>query len=141
MSGHKLSEFIKFVDVTKCDGCRACMVACKNWNDLPAEPEEFHGSIQSHEALTANTWNIITYDEHETNDGGFEWLFRHDHASIVQPPDVKKHVQKMQSAILNLVQLSLTMINVSVADTAFKAVISMSSNLQPIKIRKVKNID
>ena len=78
MSGHKLSEFIKFVDVTKCDGCRACMVACKNWNDLPAEPEEFHGSIQSHESLTANTWNIITYDEHERSDGGFDWLFRHD---------------------------------------------------------------
>ena len=53
------------------------MVACKNWNDLPAEPEEFHGSIQFHEALTANTWNIITYDEHERSDGGFDWLFRH----------------------------------------------------------------
>ena len=48
------------------------MVACKNWNDLPAEPEEFHGSIQSHEALTANTWNVITYDEHEKSNGEFE---------------------------------------------------------------------
>lgn len=72
-----MADYIKFVDVTKCDGCRACMVACKNWNDLPAEPEEFSGSIQSHKNLTANTWNVITYDEHETKDGGFEWLFRH----------------------------------------------------------------
>jgi len=71
-----MADYIKFVDVTKCDGCRACMVACKNWNDLPAEPEEFQG-IQSHKELTANTWNIITYDEHETKNGGFEWLFRH----------------------------------------------------------------
>ncbi|MEW9108411.1 MAG: 4Fe-4S dicluster domain-containing protein [Cytobacillus gottheilii] len=72
-----MADYIKFVDVTKCDGCRACMVACKNWNDLPAEPEDFNGSIQSHRDLTANTWNVITFNEHETSDGNFEWLFRH----------------------------------------------------------------
>ncbi|UII55812.1 4Fe-4S dicluster domain-containing protein [Cytobacillus spongiae] len=72
-----MADYIKFVDVTKCDGCRACMVACKNWNDLPAEPESFSGSYQSHENLTANTWNVITFNEQETAGGGFEWLFRH----------------------------------------------------------------
>lgn len=72
-----MAEYIKFVDVTKCDGCRACMVACKNWNDLPAVEEEYSGSIQSHAKVNEFTWNVITYDEHETADGGFEWLFRH----------------------------------------------------------------
>lgn len=72
-----MPEYIKFVDVTKCDGCRACMVACKNWNDLPVATEEYSGSIQSHEKVNAYTWNVITYTEHETADGGFEWLFRH----------------------------------------------------------------
>mgnify|MGYP001459643872 CR=1 FL=1 len=72
-----MADLIKFVDVTKCDGCRACMVACKNWNDLPAVPEDYSGSIQSHEKVNAYTWNVITYDEHETSDGNFEWLFRH----------------------------------------------------------------
>lgn len=72
-----MEDFIKYVDVTKCDGCRACMVACKNWNDLPPEPEEFHGNLQSHAGLTANTWNVLTFTEHETENGGFEWLFRH----------------------------------------------------------------
>ncbi|WP_066056996.1 4Fe-4S dicluster domain-containing protein [Robertmurraya korlensis] len=71
------AEYLKFVDVTKCDGCRACMVACKNWNDLPPEYEEFQGSIQSHEQLTAHTWNVLTFNEQETTNGGFEWLFRH----------------------------------------------------------------
>lgn len=71
-----MTEYIKYVDVTKCDGCRACMVACKSWNDLEAEPESFNGTIQSHETLTANTWNLITYQEKEMN-GRFEWLFRH----------------------------------------------------------------
>lgn len=72
-----MAEYIKYVDVTKCDGCRACMVSCKNWNDLPAEPEEFHGSIQSHANVTANTWNVITYTEHENKNGNLDWLFRH----------------------------------------------------------------
>lgn len=69
------SELIKFIDVTKCTGCRACMVACKNWNDLPAEPEEFNG-YQSHEKLTASTWNLVTFTEvdSETSQNGFEWL-------------------------------------------------------------------
>ncbi|WP_102349311.1 4Fe-4S dicluster domain-containing protein [Bacillus sp. Marseille-P3661] len=72
-----MSKYIKLVDVTRCDGCRACMVACKNWNDLPPVPEKFSGSYQSHETLNAQTWNLITFKEHEDANGNFEWLFRH----------------------------------------------------------------
>lgn len=72
-----MADYIKFVDVTKCNGCRACMVACKNWNDLPAEPEEFNGTYQSNQNVTAYTWNNLTFNEQETFNGGFEWLFRH----------------------------------------------------------------
>ncbi|GAX89626.1 4Fe-4S dicluster domain-containing protein [Effusibacillus lacus] len=72
-----MPEFVKLVDVTKCTGCRACMVACKNWNDLPAERQEFQGSIQSHKKTTAHTWNVVTYTEYEQEDGSLDWLFRH----------------------------------------------------------------
>jgi formate dehydrogenase iron-sulfur subunit len=71
------TEYVKFVDVTKCDGCRACMVACKNWNDLPAEPQDFLGSAQSHTKTTADTWNVLQYIEHENSKGGLDYLFRH----------------------------------------------------------------
>ncbi|WP_040206836.1 4Fe-4S dicluster domain-containing protein [Neobacillus jeddahensis] len=71
------TEYVKLVDVTKCDGCRACMVACKNWNDLPAEPEEFSGTVQSHKKTTADTWNVLQYIEHENGKGDLEYLFRH----------------------------------------------------------------
>lgn len=71
------AEYVKFVDVTKCDGCRACMVACKNWNDLPAEREAFQGSVQSHANVTANTWNVMSFIEHENGQGNLEYLFRH----------------------------------------------------------------
>ncbi len=71
-------ELVKFVDVTKCDGCRACMVACKNWNDLPADIEGFSG-YASHTELSDVTWNNITYKEVEntTRNEGLDWLFAH----------------------------------------------------------------
>lgn len=72
-----MAELVKFVDVTKCDGCRACMVACKNWNDLPAEHTEFLGSLQSHKKTTADTWNVLQYIEHDNAQGNLEYLFRH----------------------------------------------------------------
>jgi formate dehydrogenase iron-sulfur subunit len=70
-------EYVKFVDVTKCDGCRACMVACKNWNDLPAEPQDFLGTMQSHANVSADTWNVLTFVEHENSQGNLDYLFRH----------------------------------------------------------------
>ena len=71
------TEYVKYVDVTKCDGCRACMVACKNWNDLPAEPQDFLGTMQSHADVSADTWNVLTFVEHENSKGGLDYLFRH----------------------------------------------------------------
>ena len=32
------------VDTTRCMGCRACQVACKQWNQLKAVKTEFTGS-------------------------------------------------------------------------------------------------
>ncbi len=39
-------------DATKCIGCRACEVACREWNDLPPEPEPPSDT-------TAHTWTLI----------------------------------------------------------------------------------
>ena len=32
-----------FTDTTVCIGCKACEVACKQWNNLPADGIEFTG--------------------------------------------------------------------------------------------------
>lgn len=72
-----MPAYVKYVDVTKCDGCRACMVACKNWNDLPAEPQDFLGSAQSHMKVSADTWNVLQFVEHENSKGNLDYLFRH----------------------------------------------------------------
>lgn len=70
---------IKLVDVTKCDGCRACMVACKNWNDLPAELDKEFTGYASHTKTSGDTWNNVTYTEVENKDRneGLNWYFAH----------------------------------------------------------------
>ena len=42
-----MPKLAMFVDVTKCVGCRACTVACKQWNKLPMDKTHFTGSYQN----------------------------------------------------------------------------------------------
>lgn len=65
----------KMIDVTRCTGCRACQVACKQWNQLPAQIEAFKGSLQTHAECLYNTWTFVKFIEQKTN-GKTEWLFR-----------------------------------------------------------------
>jgi len=82
-----MQGYVKFVDVTKCIGCRACMVACKNWNNLDIAMEEFNGTVQSHKNVTANTWNVVTFKEMEDETGKLQWLFRHAACLHCNPAD------------------------------------------------------
>ena len=67
----------KLVDTSTCIGCKACEVACQEWNDLPPETTVQMGTYQTLPTTTANFWNLIKFQEHET-DGAFGWLMRKD---------------------------------------------------------------
>ena len=56
------------VDVTNCIGCRACQVACKQWNDREGELTELnaHLGFQNPATLSAKTYTLISF--HETPD-------------------------------------------------------------------------
>ena len=57
-------EMAMLHDVARCSACRACMVACKQWHDLPADMSTpFEGQYQSHAELTPSTWNLIKMKE------------------------------------------------------------------------------
>lgn len=46
-----------FTDTTLCIGCKACEVACKQWNQLPDDGLLFTGmSYDNTVALGASTW-------------------------------------------------------------------------------------
>lgn len=68
------AEIAMLHDVSKCTACRGCMVACKQWKDLPAEKEAFDGEYQSHKNLTPNTLNLIRMNE-VYKDGKLSWIF------------------------------------------------------------------
>ncbi len=52
-----------FIDTSKCTGCKACSVACKAWNDLPAEKTQLITSYQSQAETTPNTWTYVSFHE------------------------------------------------------------------------------
>jgi len=73
-----------FTDTTLCIGCKACEVACKQWNQLPDDGFVFTGmSYDNTVALGASTWRHVAFIERpvavSTQDAGaFSWLFSSD---------------------------------------------------------------
>ncbi len=53
-----------FTDTTVCIGCKACEVACKEWNNLPADNIGLTGqSFDNTGALSANSWRHVAFVE------------------------------------------------------------------------------
>ncbi len=53
-----------FTDPTVCIGCKACEVACKEWNQVPAEEPVWTGrSYDNTGALGASTWRHVKFLE------------------------------------------------------------------------------
>jgi formate dehydrogenase iron-sulfur subunit len=82
-----------FTDTTICIGCKACEVACKEWNQLPDDGFHFTGmSYDNTVSLGASTWRHVSFVERpvpltgqETGLGNFSWLLM---------SDVCKHCQR-----------------------------------------------
>jgi formate dehydrogenase iron-sulfur subunit len=74
-----------FTDTSVCIGCKACEVACKEWNLIPAEGLAWTGeSYDNTSALGANTWRHVAFVEQEKpqrvddGEGGIRWLMSSD---------------------------------------------------------------
>ena len=75
-----------FIDTTRCTGCRACQVACKQWHDLPAEATTNRGSFQNPPDLSFTTYKLVRMKEAEI-DGKFKWLFFPEQCRhCIEPP-------------------------------------------------------
>lgn len=72
-----------FTDTTVCIGCKACEVACKQWNQLPDDGYGLSGmSYDNTVELSGSTWRHVSFIERlETmsmQDAGMSWLFMSD---------------------------------------------------------------
>ena len=75
-----------FTDTTLCIGCKACEVACKQWNQLPDDGFQFTGmSYDNTGHLGSSTWRHVGFVERPvplgaqtTGAGSFSWLMMSD---------------------------------------------------------------
>ena len=74
-----------FTDTSVCIGCKACEVACKEWNDVPDDGLDFLGwSYDNTGALGADTWRHVAFIEQavakpvDTGSDGVRWLMSSD---------------------------------------------------------------
>ncbi|MFN7135290.1 MAG: 4Fe-4S dicluster domain-containing protein [Myxococcales bacterium] len=82
-----------FTDTTLCIGCKACEVACKQWNQLPGDGQLFTAmSYDNTGHLGASTWRHVAFVERpvafspqQNALGNFSWLLM---------SDVCKHCQR-----------------------------------------------
>ncbi|HET9124578.1 MAG TPA: 4Fe-4S dicluster domain-containing protein, partial [Solirubrobacteraceae bacterium] len=79
-----------FTDTSLCIGCKACEVACKEWNQVPEDGLNWTGFSQDNSTgLSADTWRHVAFIEqraplsgHAPNfqreSEGFRWLMASD---------------------------------------------------------------
>lgn len=68
----------KLIDTTTCIGCKACEVACLEWNGYPFRETSFDNSYQTMPDTEWNYWNLIRFNEVERADGSVNLLMRKD---------------------------------------------------------------
>ncbi len=68
------------IDARRCIGCKSCQVACKGWNNLPAEKTEItQAEYTNPPHFSAVSWNVVTfkeigsYDTKAEGTGGLIW--------------------------------------------------------------------
>src|SRR5580693_688606 len=71
-------QVCKLVDTTTCIGCKACEVACLEWNGYEFTDTVFDNSYQTMPETTWKYWNLIRFNEHENSDGSISLLMRKD---------------------------------------------------------------
>ena len=66
----EIGEVAKLIDTSKCIGCKACQVACSEWNDLRDEVGTSHGTYDNPIDLTAESWTVMKFAEYENPGSG-----------------------------------------------------------------------
>ena len=82
----RLPVVSKLIDTSTCIGCKACEVACLEWNGLSFGDTTFQNSYQTMPETTASFWNLIKFNEYEPEGGGLMLLMRKDQCMHCEDP-------------------------------------------------------
>jgi formate dehydrogenase beta subunit len=82
----RAEKVCKLIDTTTCIGCKACEVACLEWNGYPFSDTVFDNSYQTMPDTAWNYWNLIRFNEHESADGHTMLLMRKDQCMHCEEP-------------------------------------------------------
>jgi formate dehydrogenase iron-sulfur subunit len=80
----------KLIDTTKCIGCKACQVACMEWNDLRDDIGTCTGHYDNPHDLSEDSWTLMRFAEYENPKGDLEWLIRKDGCMHCEDPGCLK---------------------------------------------------
>ena len=79
-------QICKLVDTTTCIGCKACEVACLEWNGYTFSETTFDNTYQTMPETAWNYWNLIKFNEHQREDGSMMLLMRKDQCMHCEDP-------------------------------------------------------
>jgi formate dehydrogenase beta subunit len=79
-------DVCKLVDTTTCIGCKACEVACLEWNGYEFRDTSFDNTYQTMPDTAWNFWNLIKFNEDVDADGNMHWLMRKDQCMHCEDP-------------------------------------------------------
>jgi formate dehydrogenase iron-sulfur subunit len=79
-------DVCKLVDTTTCIGCKACEVACLEWNGYDFRETTFDNTYQTMPETTWNFWNLIKFNEYTADDGTPQWFMRKDQCMHCEDP-------------------------------------------------------
>ncbi len=80
----------KLIDISKCIGCKACQVACMQWNDLRDDIGTTVGVYDNPSDLTDQSWTVMRFAEYKSPEGKLEWLIRKDGCMHCEDPGCLK---------------------------------------------------
>ncbi|MEE1653612.1 formate dehydrogenase subunit beta [Brachymonas sp. G13] len=83
-------EVAKLIDVSSCIGCKACQVACMQWNDLRPEVGHNVGVYDNPADLGPEAWTVMRFAEVEVEEDRLEWLIRKDGCMHCEDPGCLK---------------------------------------------------
>ncbi len=89
-----------FIDTSRCTACRGCQIACKEWNELPANATKQSGSHQNPPDLNPNNFKVVRFNEH-LEKGRIHWNFFPDQCRhCLEPPCEHEAANLVDGAII-----------------------------------------